>query len=294
MSAPSPHDLLKTLYTMAMMVEARDAYTGGHLWRVAQFSRLLAQASGLSALEVERIALGGFLHDLGKIGVPDAVLNKPDRLTDEEYDIIKTHPQVGADLLAGHPLAELAMDAVLLHHETPDGRGYPQGRKADAIPLVARIVGIADAFDAMTSSRPYRAGMPIARALHIIEEHLGSQFDRELGLQFIALGQAGQLAHIVGHSEPGLPLQTCPGCGPIIPLLRHQADGDTVLCPSCAGEYRLQVENGLRRLMPTGRRLPAQARQPRANPVLIEELVASAGVALLPRRRGLMGWLRAA
>ena len=136
--------------------------------------------------------------------------------------------------------------------------------------------------------------MPIARALHIIEEHLGSQFDRELGLLFIALGQAGQLAHIVGHSEPGLPLQTCLGCGPIIPLLRHQADGDTVLCPSCAGEYRLQVENGLRRLMPTGRRLPAQARQPRANPVLIEELVASAGVALLPRRRGLMGWLRAA
>ena len=157
MSAPSPHDLLKTLYTMAMMVEARDAYTGGHLWRVAQFSRLLAQASGLSALEVERIALGGFLHDLGKIGVPDAVLNKPDRLTDEEYDIIKTHPQVGADLLAGHPLAELAMDAVLLHHETPDGRGYPQGRKADAIPLVARIVGIADAFDPVRG-KPRRSG----------------------------------------------------------------------------------------------------------------------------------------
>ena len=292
MSTVTPHDLLRTLYTMAMMVEARDAYTGGHLWRVAQFSRLLAQACGLSDREVERVALGGFLHDLGKVGVPDAVLNKPGKLTDEEYDIIKTHPRVGADLLAGHPLAALAMDAVLLHHETPDGRGYPQGLSGEAIPPVARMVGIADAFDAMTSSRPYRAGMPIARALDIIADNLGSQFDRAFGQHFIALGRAGQLEAIVGHSEPGLPLQSCPGCGPIIAVLREQQDGDSVLCPSCASEFQLSLHQGRRSLRPTGRQLPALARQPRANPALIESLVQAADPVLsAPRPRRRPAWL---
>jgi len=180
--------LLKSLYVMAMMVEARDAYTGGHLWRVSQFARLVAERMQLPADEVARVELGGFLHDLGKVGIPDAVLNKRDRLSDEEYAVIKTHPQVGADLLAGHPLAALAMDAVWLHHETPDGHGYPQGLSGSAIPRVARIVGVVDALDAMTSSRPYRAGMPLATALQIIEDNLGRQFDSEVGRVVLGLG----------------------------------------------------------------------------------------------------------
>ena len=135
-------ELLKTLYTMAMMVEARDAYTGGHLWRVSRFCYALADSLGLSQSEVERIALGGFLHDLGKVGVPDAVLNKPDKLSDAEYEVIKTHPQVGADLLRDHPLAELALDAVLRHHETgrprlsagPAGQDIRWRRASSALP----------------------------------------------------------------------------------------------------------------------------------------------------------------
>ena len=250
--------LLNSLYTMAAMVEARDAYTGGHLWRVSQFSRLLAEDMALPDEEVAQITLGGFLHDLGKIGVPDAILNKPDRLTDEEYAIIKTHPALGEQLLSGHPLGHLVRDAVVMHHETPDGRGYPAGLTAPHIPLVAKIVGITDAFDAMTSTRPYRKGMPIERALEIIGENLERQFDLDVGERFIALGKAGHLAHIVGHSDAGIPLQSCPNCGPIIALPRKTRTGDMAACPSCHGEFRTLGGEGDWRLVPTGRKAPAQ------------------------------------
>ena len=101
-------DLLTSLLVMAWMVEARDPYTGGHLWRVSRFSRLLATDAGLAESDVGRISVGGFLHDLGKISVPDHILGKKDRLTDDEYAVIKTHPEVGWRMLAGHPLAQLA------------------------------------------------------------------------------------------------------------------------------------------------------------------------------------------
>lgn len=117
--------LLRSLYAMSLLVEARDPYTGGHLWRVSQFSRLIALDMGLESSEVARITLGGFLHDLGKIGIPDSILNKRDKLTDEEYAVIKTHPTIGSRLLSGHPLRDLVDVAVTMHHETPDGRGYP-------------------------------------------------------------------------------------------------------------------------------------------------------------------------
>lgn len=247
--------LLKSLYVMAMMVEARDAYTGGHLWRVSQFARLVAERMSLPPDEVARVALGGFLHDLGKVGIPDAVLNKRDRLTDEEYAVIKTHPQVGADLLAGHPLAALAMDAVWLHHETPDGRGYPRGLAGAAIPLVARIVGVVDALDAMTSSRPYRAGMPLAKALQIIEDNLGGQFDATVGRIVLALGQ----------------------------------EGDTVHCPSCAMGYHVRHQAGRWQVAATGAANPVAARQPRADTQLIDSLVQPA-YRLLPRPKRWLGW----
>lgn len=282
-------ELLKTLYTMAMMVETRDAYTGGHLWRVSRFSGLLAQELALPRGEVLRIMLGGFLHDLGKIGVPDAILNKRDRLTDDEYAVIKTHPQQGADLLREHPLAALAMDAVLMHHETPDGRGYPAGLQGEAIPLVARIVGIADAFDAMTSHRPYRAGMPVSRALDIIRDNLGSQFDRSCGERFIALGEAGKLEHIVGHSEAGIPMQSCLACGPIIAIPRRMHDGASVHCPSCGGEYQLSRQRQTLALAPTGRRDPLQVQRPAVDHELVAELVQEASACLQPVRQA--GWL---
>lgn len=231
--------LLNSLFVMASLVEARDPYTGGHLWRVSQLSYLMAQDMELPAEAVSQITLGGFLHDLGKIGVPDAILHKAGPLTDEEYTVIRTHPEIGAKLLGNHPLAFLAMDAVSLHHETPDGKGYPHGLIAADIPLAAKIVGIADAFDAMTSTRPYRQGMPIAKALDIIAEKLGTQFDTELGERFIRMGKTGVFDEVVGHSEPGVRLQACPSCGPIIAIPRKTRSGAVIACPACRSRLKV-------------------------------------------------------
>jgi len=246
-------DLLKSLYVMASMVEARDPYTGGHLWRVSQYSRILATDIRLPDTDIARIALGGFLHDLGKISVPDAILNKAGPLTDEEYAVIKTHPEVGSRLLAEHPLADLARAAVLSHHETPNGRGYPQRLQGKDIPLDARIVGICDAFDAMTSNRPYRRGMPVAQALSIIAERMDQQFDRELSSRFLELGRAGKLDTVAGFSEPGIPVQECPLCGPTIVVRRRNQTGDLVYCRHCGNEAKVEWEGDQVHVCPTGR-----------------------------------------
>jgi len=273
-------DLLRSLLVMAWMVEARDPYTGGHLWRVSRFARLLASELGLADNDVARISLGGFLHDLGKVGVPDQILNKKDRLTDEEYEVIKTHPDVGWRMLAGHPLAWLAESAIRAHHEMPDGKGYPRGLAGTDIPLDARI-GICDAFDAMTSTRPYRRGMPIEKALAIIAENLGAQFDLALGERFIALGKAGALDHIVGHSDAGIPLHECLMCGPTLVLRREQQTGDHVYCRSCTGEYVTALEAGQLVTKPTGKMGRPQDVEPDADNELIGRLVQESARALL-------------
>jgi hypothetical protein len=274
-------DMLSSLLVMAWMVEARDPYTGGHLWRVSRFSRGLASALDLPEDDVARISLGGFLHDLGKVGVPDHVLNKRDRLTDEEYEVIKTHPDVGWRMLAGHPLARLAEAAIRAHHEMPNGKGYPRGLVGADIPLDARIVGICDAFDAMTSTRPYRRGMPIENALAIIEENLGGQFDSVFGERFLALGRDGELHHIVGHSDEGIPLHECLMCGPTLVLRKGQQAGDHVYCRSCAGEYVTTLEAGKLVTNPTGRMGKPQDLEPDADNELIGRLVRESARALL-------------
>lgn len=277
-------DLLTSLLVMAWMVEARDPYTGGHLWRVSRFSRLLAHDAGLPEGDVSRIALGGFLHDLGKVGVPDQILNKKDRLTGEEYDIIKTHPDVGWRMLAGHPLAQLAEAAVRAHHETPDGGGYPRGLAGHDVPLDARIVGICDAFDAMTSSRPYRKGMPVGKALAIIEENLGRQFDREFGGRFLAFGRAGALDHVVGHSDDGIPLHECMMCGPTLVVRREQKAGEHIYCRNCTGEYVTEMRDGRLETAPTGRKGAPKELEAEADTDLIARLVRESARTLLTHR----------
>ncbi|WP_127476119.1 HD domain-containing phosphohydrolase [Sulfurivermis fontis] len=272
--------LLQSLFVMAWMVEARDPYTGGHLWRVSQYSRLLAQDAGLPGADVARITLGGFLHDLGKISVPDAILNKPDRLTEDEYEVIKTHPEVGARLLAEHPLAPLANAAVLHHHERPDGTGYPARLLGERVPIDARIVGICDAFDAMTSTRPYRRGMAVAQALAIIEDNLDHQFDRALGTRFLALGRDGALDHIVGHTDHGIPLQDCPVCGPTIVVRRSQRDGEHVYCRHCGSEATVAHRDGHVCAIHTGRKGTAQELEAEADLDVIGELVRASAASL--------------
>ena len=267
--------MLASLLVMAWVVEARDPYTGGHLWRVSRYAALLCERAGIPMDECARIALGGFLHDLGKIGIPDAILRKRDKLTDDEMAIMKTHPEVGAHLLAGHPLADLVRDAVLLHHETPDGRGYPRGISGQDVPIAARIVGLCDAFDAMTSTRPYRAGMPMAQALAIIESRLGRQFDEALGRHFLALGGEGLLDHIAGHSDDGIPLQACTMCDSALVVRREQRDGEALFCRNCGGGYRLELghDDAQLKAVPSGARGSAADLEPVADTELIQRFV---------------------
>lgn len=276
-STHSSH-LLASLLTMAWFVEARDPYTGGHLWRVSRYARLLAEGAGFNDADAARISLGGFLHDLGKVGVPDAILRKPSCLSVDEYAVIKTHPDIGLRMLSGHPLALLVSDAVQLHHERPDGRGYPRGLAGDAIPDTARIVGICDAFDAMTSHRPYRVGMPRDKAIAIIAEFRAAQFDAHFADVFIELGMAGDLDHVMGHSDDGIPLQSCPICGPTLVVQREHKEGDHLYCRNCGSEFVLKTHLVA---APTGKQGQAADLEPEADRALIARVV-RASVEALP------------
>lgn len=279
-------ELLKNLLAMAWFVEARDPYTGGHLWRVSRYARLLADRAGLPEAEAARISLGGFLHDLGKIGVPDAILRKPGALTNDEYAVMKTHPDVGLRMLAGHPLQLLVHDAVGLHHERPDGRGYPKGLAEDDIPVAARIVGICDAFDAMTSARPYRAALPRIEALRRLQEGLGSQFDVSLAEHFIALGESGSLDHIISHSDDGIPLQACPMCGPTLVIKREHQVGDALFCRNCGGGFHLDTTPEGLQARPTGKSGAPADLEPELDAALIGRTLDAAASALLRLETG--------
>ena len=168
---------IQIVEALAASVDAKDRYTHGHSSRVAEYAREIARRAGYTPEKQEEIYMMGLLHDVGKIGVPDAIINKPSRLTDEEYAAIKTHPVVGSQILdhiADYP--ELVTGA-RWHHERYDGRGYPDGLAGDDIPEVARIIAVADTYDAMTSNRSYRAVMTQARVREEIARCSGSQFD---------------------------------------------------------------------------------------------------------------------
>lgn len=254
--------LLKSLLTLATLIEARDAYTGGHTWRVSQYAARLAEAMNLSRDEVFLIALGGMVHDIGKIAIPDAILNKPEKLNDDEYTKMKQHPLVGVSSLLDHPLSDLLSPMILQHHERHDGKGYPHGKSGEETHLYARIMGIADAFDAMTSSRPYRQGMPQEKALAILTEGTGTQFDPQLTPLFTELGRKGVLAHVLGHSAEGRLLVTCPACGPTLALPSQAKDGDVVCCPNCTGKYQLHQKGDHYEATFTGVLDPGMTAQP--------------------------------
>lgn len=165
---------------LATALDARDPYTAGHSERVSHFSVAIARQLDLVPYETEVIRLGALLHDIGKIGVSDVILTKPGRLTDEEYESIKQHPGLGARILRSVPFLTPHIPIVELHHERPDGRGYPHGLKGDDIPLEARIVHVADAYDAMTTARAYRHAMSPAEAIRELWRCSGTEYDVEL------------------------------------------------------------------------------------------------------------------
>jgi putative two-component system response regulator len=167
---------IQTVQSLAVALEAKDRYTAGHSQRVARFATLIARAMGLPREEVEIVSQVALLHDIGKIGMLDAILNKPSNLTPEERELVKSHPVVGAQILAPVKTFERHVAGIRYHHEMFDGSGYPDKLKGEEIPLPARIVSLADAFDAMTSTRPYRIGLPLAFAMQEMIKMRGRQF----------------------------------------------------------------------------------------------------------------------
>ncbi len=178
---------LGTLQALTAAIDAKDSYTHGHSERVALMSRLLAQAAGFEDHFVERTYISALVHDVGKIGVPEAVLCKPGKLTDEEFGLIKMHPQIGANILKDIRQMQDLLPGVLHHHERWDGRGYPHGLAGEDIPLMGRVIGLADAFDAMSSNRTYRKALKLDDVLEEIERCAGAQFDPELAKKFVKL-----------------------------------------------------------------------------------------------------------
>jgi two-component system response regulator RpfG len=173
---------MDTLFRLAGAADRRDAVTGSHLKRMAKYSGLIARGMGLSEDEIEEIEMAAPMHDIGKIGIPDAIMQKKGRLTAEEVAIMQTHAQIGYEILKGSPSRFLQAAAVIAqnHHEKFDGTGYPFGLKNNNIPLMARIVALADVFDALTSERPYKEAWEWQKAVDYIIEQKGTHFDPEL------------------------------------------------------------------------------------------------------------------
>ena len=168
---------VEVMEALAHTIDAKDEYTREHSVRVARYSRMLAERLALSAEECENVYYMALLHDIGKIGVPNEIINSTSKLTDREYDIIKTHPGVGYDILAEIKSRPDLSTGARWHHERFDGKGYPDGKKGEEIPFFARIIAVADSYDAMTSNRSYRQYMPQDKVRSEIENNAGTQFD---------------------------------------------------------------------------------------------------------------------
>lgn len=201
---------LDTVTALAEAVEKRDPYTGGHVRRVVLYSVLLGHEMGLDQQELDRLRIASTLHDVGKIAVPDEVLRKPGPLDDSEFDIMKRHPLDGAEILSRIPELRDILPGVRSHHERLDGRGYPDGLEDEEIPLSARIIAVADTYDAMTSSRPYRKALEHDVAVAEVQEGAGTQFCPRVVAAFDRLVQREELTVEAGKAvlrrlfgEPG-------------------------------------------------------------------------------------------
>ncbi|TVQ95394.1 MAG: HD domain-containing protein [Desulfovibrionales bacterium] len=173
---------------LAMAAEFKDENTGDHILRIGRYSAFLAGKYGLSEHNVHTLLNAAPMHDVGKIGIPDQILNKPARLTAEEFAVIKTHTRIGARILGGSRsiILQEASTIALRHHENWDGSGYPDGLQGEAIPLPGRIVKLVDVFDALTTDRPYKNAYPVETALGIIRKGIGTEFDPDLVELFLA------------------------------------------------------------------------------------------------------------
>ena len=193
--------LIELTQALATTIDAKDKYTSGHLRRVAEYSKMLAVALGKDDKEQQEIYLFALLHDIGKIGVPDWIINKQDKLTEEEYAEIKKHPQIGYEILKSISIMPKLKNGVRWHHERLDGSGYPDGLKGDDIPEYAKIISVADAYDAMTSNRSYRSALPQSQVRSEIEQQKGTQFDPTVADKMLEIIDADEDYQLKEKSE---------------------------------------------------------------------------------------------
>jgi HD-GYP domain-containing protein (c-di-GMP phosphodiesterase class II) len=178
---------MDTVRTLVSAVDQKDPYTSGHSNRVGYYAKLLGMELGFDERQLRELEWSALLHDVGKIGIRDEVLKKSGRLTDEEFEHIKEHPVRGFEVVRDNPHFRSALDGVLHHHERYDGKGYPKGLSGEGIPLQARIIQIADIFDALTTTRSYRNAFHWERAVDILEEESGTVVDPQLCVRFVEL-----------------------------------------------------------------------------------------------------------
>ncbi len=193
-SADENHELfIGTVKALAAAIDGKDPYTRGHSERVSRFAVATAEGLGLNAEEVEKIRISALLHDVGKISIDDRILKKPSALDDQEFEIMKTHPQKGHKIMSQIPAMREFLPGMYMHHEMINGGGYPQGLKGEEIPMQARIVSVADTFDAMTTERPYQAAMDLEAALTRLKSFVGTRYDARVVAAFIAACEAGKI-----------------------------------------------------------------------------------------------------
>jgi HD-GYP domain-containing protein (c-di-GMP phosphodiesterase class II) len=185
---------LGTVKSLAAAIDGKDPYTRGHSERVARFSLAIGERLNLPDDELEKLRISAILHDVGKIAIDDKILKKPAALTDEEFVIMKTHPQRGYKIMSQIPAMKDFLPGMYMHHEMINGQGYPQGLKGDEIPLQARIVSVADTFDAMTTDRPYQKALPLDKALALIKTFVGTRYDERVVAALIEACESGQVA----------------------------------------------------------------------------------------------------
>ncbi|HEX8072423.1 MAG TPA: HD domain-containing phosphohydrolase [Pyrinomonadaceae bacterium] len=206
---------LGTVKALAAAIDGKDPYTRGHSERVARFSIAIAERMNLPDDEIEKLRVSALLHDVGKIAIDDKILKKPAALTDEEFEIMKQHPQKGFKIMSQIPAMRDFLPGMYMHHEMINGQGYPQGLKGEDIPVQARIVSVADTFDAMTTDRPYQKALPLADALARISSFVGTRYDADVVAALIAACDAGQIAPGRARLKPRPPRDAPPPVAPV-------------------------------------------------------------------------------
>lgn len=188
---------INTVAALTSAIDANDPFTHGHSYRVSRYAMRIGKEMGLSSKDLEILEYGALLHDIGKIAIQHDILLKVEQLTDADRKTLKQHPSIGADIVENLKFLKGAAVLVRYHHEQPNGKGYPEGLKGDEIPIGARILLVADAFDAMTSDRPYRQGLPVEKVIEQFEVYKGTQFDYEISELFVDLVKRGEFDLIV-------------------------------------------------------------------------------------------------